>query len=824
MNRLSVGLLVLFCLAPGVAEAQLPLPNLGEAGPDVRLARDEFVDRAQSFKTRIEKLQQKQKQANDAERSRVEKLRKQYELSQDPESGVVPPADFDPADASRIFETLEREDELLAQSVELAGRAVLLAEREASSPATTNFDEVVDLKLKARRLEGEAEAADGVVERLKSLLDVSEQRTGATIAERLIEHEWRLQSVQVEHARAVSFELRAKARVSREEAEAARKALKVTTLDAARAEAERSVVAADVQDELAELDKEKKKVGSEPVPQTLDPDTAKKVREAYRALTLSRLDLIGRKRASQQARLLRAEARAVGVEALSKGVQAEWPRNVSPQRVLAHLAALDQDRTSLDALIGRLRQREEKLASDSPVRKALEKRRSVIEDDLRIVRETRLHFEVVQVMHSVSLEPGVASRTGMPIEVAVVLSLLVILCGGLLLVYGLRYMHALIQSDKLQLKQKLAGQLDTAVSLIWPLLVFAICSSILVWPIWQLDITLFEALKVIDTPLFYVDETGVSVFSVVELLFAIWAAVVLSRAIREFLTKRVYKNLGWDIGLTNALNTLVHYVVLLIGIVIGVRFVGIGASSFAILAGILGIGIGFGLRNITENFISGLIILAERPIKIGDYINIDGEVEGRIESISARSTTVVTRDNITLIIPNSEFVGQRVTNWSHGDPKVRVAVPVGVAYGSDTDLVRKTLLEVAGRHNQILKKPKPEVHFRSFGNSSLDFLLLVWLDEQQHRFRIASDLHFAIDKAFRKVAIEIAFPQMDLHLKSVTEQSAQALNTPYAPPIEEPDPTASIDIPDGRPKATSKEPQMSLPDGRSRGSGAHKPP
>lgn len=803
---------VLLFFAPAVAGAQLPLPNLGgESGPDVRLARDAFVDSIETFHTVINRKVETRKAANLQERQRLSRLEAQYDESLLPEAETTAPVDFDPLIAKRIIEVLDREELLLSQAADLAGSA--LARTELAVPARTgpaNFDEVVELMTKAARLAAEADAADATAERLESLSTLEEEAADASLSEQLVSHEWRLQAAQVSRARASALEVRARSRAAQEEANSSRDRLAVSGLDAEAAIDRLTRINSEVAEAQQQLIEERKQIRSEPTPRRLDAETARNVRAAHRALLLSRLDLIKQKRTALEERALRAEARLVAMSALAEKRPPQWSPALSPARVLVRLAQVDQQRTTLDASMATLREQAEKLPATSVLRKSYEKRRRVNEEQLRILRERKIHLETMQVIQVTVRARRTAGGVGL--EYAILLTLLVILCAILLMTYGLRWIHRLVlgESGRLKLSAKVAGRIDTAVALLWPLLVLGISAAVVVWPIWGLDVSFFEAINVIDTPLFYVDETPVSVVSVLQLLFAVWAAIVLSRTMRDFLVKRVYKNLGWDIGLTNALNTLVHYVVLLVGIVIGVRFVGIGASSFAILAGILGIGIGFGLRNITENFISGLIILAERPIKIGDFIEIDGEIEGRVESINGRSTRMITRDNVSLIIPNSDFVAQRVTNWSHGDPRVRIAVSVGVAYGSDTDLARRQLLEVAQRHNQVLKKPKPEVHFSAFGSSSLDFLLLVWVDEQQHRFRIASDLHFAIDKAFRKVNVEIAFPQLDLHLKSVSAQGAEALNPPLGVPATEIEPTTTtLDLPEAKAKG--------LPDGRSKG-------
>ncbi len=770
---------------------------------------DAFVDQIRAFRGRVEKIAASRKEANNRERERIKKLIDEYDQSLSPDAHLGAPADFDPEIAKKILETLDHEEELLTEAIDLANRAEIVTQRSSDDTVKGGgFDRLIELLLAAVRLEGEASAGEAVAERLRSLAELGSgaHEQSDALADRLIALEWRVQSVQVDHAQAAALETRARARVARARADQARDRLSVSIQDALGAEEDQRRVATEVQETKASLAEEKRKLKRPPVAtEGLDAETAREARETERASVLAQFDLLDRRSDAEDALMARATARAVAMRALAHHKAPEWPPKVSPERVAALIATVDQQRTSIDTELARLREAEDKLGPMSILRRMYRARRQTLDETLGVLRETRESYSAVQIIQTACERVARPEVAGLSVWAPVAMTLLVLLLAGLLLTIGLKQIYHLIdaESGKLKLPPRYAGQIRTAVALLWPLLVFSCSAAVLVWPIWGFDVTLGEAIRAIDHPIFYVDEKPVSIFSVVELCFAIWASVVASKAIRDFLSARIYKNLGWDIGLTNALNTLVHYVVVLIGIIVGVRFVGIGASSLAILFGILGIGIGFGLRNIAENFISGLIILAERPIKIGDFVEIDGTVEGQIQAISARSTTVVTRDNVSLIIPNSEFVGQRVTNWSHGDPKVRIHVSVGVAYGSDTDLVRRTLLEASKKHGQVLKKPAPEVQFLSFGASSLDFDLLVWIEEQQHRFRIASDLHFAIDAAFRKVGIEIAFPQMDLHLRSVTENLAKVLHPDVA--------AAPADGP------------LKLPDGRQRGSVPHKP-
>lgn len=204
----------------------------------------------------------------------------------------------------------------------------------------------------------------------------------------------------------------------------------------------------------------------------------------------------------------------------------------------------------------------------------------------------------------------------------------------------------------------------------------------------------------------------------------------------------------------------------MIGLLIIVQSVGINLTSLTVLAGAIGIGVGFGLQNVASNFISGLIILLERPIQVGDRIEV-GDVDGKVMSIGARSTVVRTNDNITIIVPNSKFIEEAVINWSFRDESVRFRVPVGVSYDSDLNLVKKLLLEVADENPDVLKDPKAAVRLIQFGDSSIDLQLWVWTKEKLHRRTVfISNLNFAIWTKFQANNVEIPFPQTDLHIKT----------------------------------------------------------
>ena len=195
---------------------------------------------------------------------------------------------------------------------------------------------------------------------------------------------------------------------------------------------------------------------------------------------------------------------------------------------------------------------------------------------------------------------------------------------------------------------------------------------------------------------------------------------------------------------------------------------GLDLTSLAFLGGAFGIVIGFGLQNISSNFVSGLILLVERPIKVGDRIEV-GNLFGDVTRIGTRSTWIRTNDNVIIIVPNSDFISNRVTNWTANDRQVRFSMPIGVSYGSDVLQVRDILLEVASAHPDILRDPPPEALFVAFGESSLDFELRFWTATRvQTPVSLKSDFYFEIFRRFTEAGIEIPFPQRDLHVRSVS--------------------------------------------------------
>jgi len=269
----------------------------------------------------------------------------------------------------------------------------------------------------------------------------------------------------------------------------------------------------------------------------------------------------------------------------------------------------------------------------------------------------------------------------------------------------------------------------------------------------------------LNKPIFHVNEVPITIIGIIIFFFIIFIANVISRILRKVLNTKLVKLTHIDKGISYALQKIIHYTILVIGVAVALQFIGVNLGGLAVIGGFLGVGIGFGLKNITSNFISGLILLFERPVSVGDRISV-GDYQGDVIKISMRATTIKTPDNVSIIVPNSYFIEQDVINWSHGDKKVRIHIPVGVAYGSDVEKVTDCLLKVASEHERVMKEPVPNVWFKEFGDSSLNFELLVWIYRPEKIFQIKSDLNYAIDSIFRKEDIEIPFPQSDLHLKS----------------------------------------------------------
>jgi small-conductance mechanosensitive channel len=288
---------------------------------------------------------------------------------------------------------------------------------------------------------------------------------------------------------------------------------------------------------------------------------------------------------------------------------------------------------------------------------------------------------------------------------------------------------------------------------------------------------LLEKLKAYwNYELFLLGDSPFTTKTLISLALSLFLLFYLTSKIKKFLVNRVFPRYDLDKGVSLSIATIVGYLLIIVGLFVIFQTTGINLGAIGLMIGALGIGIGFGLQSITNNFISGIIILFERPVKVGDRIELD-DLAGNIITISARATTVITNDNIAVIVPNSDLVNNRVINWSHTNRDIRLNFPVGVSYKEDPELIRKLLIEVAEANTGVLQKPKPDVLFDSYGDSSLNFMLRVWTAEYSDTPKVLkSQLYFAIFKKFKENNIEIPFPQRDLHLKSGFDESVKGIN------------------------------------------------
>lgn len=236
-------------------------------------------------------------------------------------------------------------------------------------------------------------------------------------------------------------------------------------------------------------------------------------------------------------------------------------------------------------------------------------------------------------------------------------------------------------------------------------------------------------------------------------------------ALRSWLNNKLLPTTKLDIGISNSISTVFGYIGFILAAILGVSAAGFDLSNLAIVAGALSVGVGFGLQSIVNNFVSGLILLAERPIKAGDWIVTSGG-EGTVKKISVRSTEIETFDRATVIVPNSTLITDNVTNWTHENKTGRIIVAVGVSYDSDPDQVKEILLNCAKEHKLVLGRPAPAVFFMDFGASSLDFQLRCFLADINYSLTVTSELRFSILAALREANIEIPFPQNDIHIRS----------------------------------------------------------
>lgn len=312
---------------------------------------------------------------------------------------------------------------------------------------------------------------------------------------------------------------------------------------------------------------------------------------------------------------------------------------------------------------------------------------------------------------------------------------------------------------------------------LWILITFAVLAALFVGPrlLLRSSSPADRELRTFwETPYFHVGNLSVSPELLVEILAYLILLGVFVRMSRKFLRQGILSRMELDEGQRYAIERTFGYAAYGMGIFIGVEAIGLNLNSLAFLGGAIGIGVGFGLQNIASNFASGVILLLEHPIKVGDRIEV-GSLNGDVVRIGGRSTWVRTNDNQIIIVPNAEFTTARVINWTANDRQMRFSIPIGVSYRSDAEKVREILLRIAGEHPDVLEDPGPEVLLSSFGDNSINFELRVWtITQVQTPGRLRSDLYFAMLREFARNGIEIPFPQRDVYIKQFGEAGASA--------------------------------------------------
>jgi small-conductance mechanosensitive channel len=354
---------------------------------------------------------------------------------------------------------------------------------------------------------------------------------------------------------------------------------------------------------------------------------------------------------------------------------------------------------------------------------------------------------------------------------------IVIIVGAIALSWGLGMLRRYLSRT---LKQKLAGTERESITKGLDLF-FTVILSIARISVWVAAILyiadLFPDSRAIsqqirdvlissfNAPILTIGKSSYSIINLSILGALLFGLILVVRAFIDIFKDRVLSIAGLNRGAQEAIAVIVQYTLIFIGTLVLLQIWGLDLSSLTILASALSIGLGIGLQNIAKNFGSGLILVFERPIQVGDFIEV-GDLNGTVERIGARSTEIRTLDRVSIIVPNSRFLDSEVINWSHGNPISRLHLPLGVAYGSDPQQVRTVLIEAASAHPKVLASPAPSLLFKGFGDSSLDFELLIWTAEPDKQFLLKSDLYFLIYEVLNQNQIEIPFPQRDLHLRS----------------------------------------------------------
>jgi potassium efflux system protein len=333
------------------------------------------------------------------------------------------------------------------------------------------------------------------------------------------------------------------------------------------------------------------------------------------------------------------------------------------------------------------------------------------------------------------------------------------------------FIEWVFRSSSLKQTALYSGSTDAIVSRPTFFIDAAICGIVLlpgILFIWGAYENMPRAIKGLLTLGFNLGSNRISVGLVIVSAGILYGSFLLSRIVQKLLMDQVLAKRRVEIGVKVSISRLVHYVLIFIGFLVALFALGFEFTKLTIILSALGVGIGFGLQSVVNNFVSGIILLFERPVRVGNYIEFDGKW-AEIKNIGLRATIVQTFDQADVIIPNADLVANQVINWTLTNRRVRLTIPVGVAYGSDIALVMETLRESAKDNSKVAEAPTPQVLYLNFGESALEFELRVWVLDADNWLVVSSELHQEIDRRFREAKIEIAFPQRDLHLRNLDE-------------------------------------------------------
>ncbi len=350
-------------------------------------------------------------------------------------------------------------------------------------------------------------------------------------------------------------------------------------------------------------------------------------------------------------------------------------------------------------------------------------------------------------------------------------SLYIILFGYVLLVSVKPFLNIFFRSRPIQRIEFLRKNRESIVNRLAPVFNISIIILLISYFLsaWRVYGRLTDAMHAILSFGFTVKGYTITMGLVLVALACIYGATLLSLTLQAILMERVFPRHEMKLGVQVSITRILHYFIILVGLIMALVALGLNLTNITIIGGALGIGIGFGLQSIVNNFVSGLILLFEQSVKVGDYVTIDGQW-AQIISLGPRATIVQTFDQSEIIVPNSDLIANPVTNWTLSDRHMRIVIPVGVAYGSDVEVVLQTLMDCAMASTKVSRMPEPLVMFKKFGDSALEFELHVWIHDINERHKVRSALHQDLESRLRDAGITIAFPQRDIHIRSDSKE------------------------------------------------------